>query len=261
MFRKVLPGREQEAMAFLSSEPEVNHFILGDVECYGLNDPNLSLWVEERHGLAAALLKYYGSFILYAPGGADYRHASKLMRETGFGMLSGKPEFIKPLLDELKLAPELQTNVLMKLAPGELTDNTGAIQAVKVDLSNLDRYLADLVALRQSITEFSMALNVDALRDELLMGCKRIYIGMEDNHAVSMAMTTVERRGAAMIVSVCTQREYRGRGHARALMSVLCGELAREGKTAVLFYNNPVAGRLYESLGFQDIGRWCFASF
>lgn len=261
MFRKVLPGREEEAIAFLSQEPEVNHFILGDIECFGLGDPNLGLWVEGRGCISAVLLRYYGSFIIYAPGGADFRHAAKIMRESGFGMLSGKPEFIQPLLEHLNVTPVLHTNVLMKLEPGDLRGAEGSAQAIKVDLDNLDRYLAQMVALRQSIAEFSMGINVEALREELKMGCKRIYIAVEDGLAVSMAMTTVERGHAAMIVSVCTREEYRGRGYAGSLMTALCGELAREGKTAILFYSNPVAGRIYSALGFEDIGRWCFASF
>lgn len=261
MFRKVLPGREEEALVFLSREPEFNHFILGDIECFGLADPNMGLWVEDKGGITAVLLRYYGSFIIYAPGDADYKHAAKIMRESGFGMLSGKPEYMQPVLEYLKLTPVLHTNVLMKLLPGSLRAVQGNVRAIKVGIDNLDQYLAQIVALRQSISEFTMGINVEALREELKMGCKRIFIAMEDGLAVSMAMTTVERGQAAMIVSVCTRQEYRGKGYAGILMTVLCDELAREGKTAILFYSNPVAGRIYSSLGFEDIGRWCFASF
>lgn len=261
MFRKIAPGREQAAMAFLAREPELNHFILGDIECYTLADPNLDLWVEGRGEVTAALMRYYGSYILYAPEGADWRHAARIMRDTGFGMLSGKPEVVQPVLDELKLVPVLHGNVLMKLSLGRLIRSDKPVQMVKVDLGNLEEYLPAMVALRQDIPEFAMALNADALRDELRMGCKRIFIAVDGGVAVSMSMTTVERQKYAMIVSVCTRCEYRGRGYAGALMTALCEELEQEGKTAVLFYSNPVAGRIYRSLGFEDIGRWCFATF
>jgi predicted GNAT family acetyltransferase len=99
------------------------------------------------------------------------------------------------------------------------------------------------------------------LKEELLRGYRRIFVAVEGGRTVSMAMTTVERKRAAMIVSVCTLAEYRGRGYAPALMTALCRELEAEGKAALLFYSNPVAGRIYETLGFEDIGRWCFASF
>lgn len=261
MFRKILPGRERDALEFLSREPEINHFILGDIECYGLGDPNLGLWVEEKDGITAALLRYYGSFILYSPGGADARHAARIMRDCGFGMLSGRPEYLHPVLKELKLAPEIHANVFMRLAPGNLKPAGSGKSAIRVDASNAEEHIGGIVALRQRIPEFSQGINTDALREELAMGCRRIFVAREDGQTVSMAMTTVERKGAAMIVSVCTLAEYRGRGYAPALMTALCKELEEEGKTALLFYNNPVAGRIYSSLGFADIGRWCFASF
>jgi uncharacterized protein len=262
MFRKVLPGRADEAVAFLSREPEVNYFILGDIESFSLADPNLGLWVEERGGdINAALLRYYGSFIFYAPGGADYKHAAKIMREYGFGMLSGKPEYMQPLLDQIGLIPTIHTNVLMKLAPGELRPNSADVKVLKIDLTNLEQHVDMLVDLRRCISEFTMGINVDALREEMMLGCKRIVIAVEGDKAVSMVMTTVERKQAAMIVSVCTREEYRGQGYAAALMTALCRELAAEGKTAILFYSNPVAGRVYSALGFQDIGRWSFATF
>jgi uncharacterized protein len=113
MFRRILPGREHEALAFLSREPEINHFILGDIECYGLDDPALDLWVEDNGGIRAALLRYYGSYILYAPGGADFKHAARLMREGGLGMLSGRPEYIQPVIDQLGMVPEIHANVFM----------------------------------------------------------------------------------------------------------------------------------------------------
>ncbi len=261
MFRKIAPGREKEAIAFLSREPEVNHFILGDLECYTLDDPNLDLWVEGWGTVRSVLMRYFGSYILYAPEGADWRHAARIMRDTGFGMLSGKPEYLQPVLDELKLVPVMHTNILMKLPPGRLIKSERSVPVVKVGLENLEALLPAMAALRQSISEFAMDLNADAVRDEMRMGCKRVFLAMEGDQAVSMAMTTVERSKYAMVVSVCTRAEYRGRGYAGALMTALCEELEQEGKTAVLFYSNPVAGRIYASLGFEEIGRWCFATF
>jgi predicted GNAT family acetyltransferase len=261
MFKKILPGREQEVLAFLSREPEINHFILGDIECYGLDDPNLDLWVEDRGGIAAALLRYYGSFIVYSPGGSDARHAARIMRDSGFGMLSGRPEYVQPVIEQLGLVQEMHMNVFMSLLPGSLRPIENGRGSIKVDKDNIDRHIDGIVALRQRIPEFTMGVNVDALREELRRGFRRIFIAAEDGQTVSMAMTAVERRQAAMIVSVCTLAEYRGRGYAPALMTALCRELEAEGKTVLLFYNNPVAGRIYSALGFEDIGRWCFASF
>ena len=48
----------------------------------------------------------------------------------------------------------------------------------------------------------------------------------------------------------------RGRGYAAAVVSYLSLYLQQRGKLPVLFYENPVAGRVYRRLGFEEVGRW-----
>ena len=261
MFRVVNPGEEAGAVEFLSREPDANYFLLGDLEAFTLNDPNLSLWADMYDGHAAVLLRYWAGYVIYAPGGADWEGAARIMREHGYGVLSGQPQYVQPMLEQLGGAPEINVNILMRLLPGELSPQGNGRAVLRVDAGNLDSWIGELVALRGSISEFSVGLNVEALREELQMGCRRILLATEGGRAVAMAMTSVERKQAAMIVSVCTHPDWRGRGYAGALMTALCDELGKEGKTALLFYKNPVAGRIYQSLGFRDIGRWCYASF
>lgn len=59
-----------------------------------------------------------------------------------------------------------------------------------------------------------------------------------------------------MIIGVATAPEFRRKGYAKACMNALCKELVNDGKTAVLFYHNKDAGKLYKTIGFKDISRW-----
>lgn len=58
------------------------------------------------------------------------------------------------------------------------------------------------------------------------------------------------------LMGVWTHPAFRRRGHARQLLTEVCGHLARRGKIVTLFVNdfNAPAIELYESLGFEKIG-------
>jgi predicted GNAT family acetyltransferase len=70
---------------------------------------------------------------------------------------------------------------------------------------------------------------------------------------VSVAQTDFENSDFALIVGVATDPKHQGKGYGRSLMESLCKALADEGKTLYLQYDSPVAGSLYESMGFETV--------
>jgi len=77
---------------------------------------------------------------------------------------------------------------------------------------------------------------------------------------VSSASSAAENSRSAMIIGVCTAKEYRDQGFATKCMVHLCRRLLEEGKVVCLFYDNPAAGRIYKRFGFHDISRWAMAN-
>lgn len=73
---------------------------------------------------------------------------------------------------------------------------------------------------------------------------------------VSCALLNVEGRDAGLIGGVFTLPEARGKGYAAACTAAISQDLQRDGKLPCLFYENPVAGRVYRRLGFEDAGLW-----
>ena len=57
-----------------------------------------------------------------------------------------------------------------------------------------------------------------------------------------------------------THPDYRRRGLASACMSRLCGDLLSSGKVCCLTYDNPIAGAVYERLGFRIVSPWALAT-
>ncbi len=70
------------------------------------------------------------------------------------------------------------------------------------------------------------------------------------------ALVNVEGDAAGLIGGVFTRLQARGRGYAAATTAAVARDLQNDAKTPYLFYENPVAGRVYHRLGFEKAGEW-----
>ena len=84
----------------------------------------------------------------------------------------------------------------------------------------------------------------------------RRYVIKEKNKIVSTASTKAESMDVALISAVATLPAFRRKGYSTAILTKLCSDLFKEGKSACLSYDNPEAERVYKKLGFKKIGLW-----
>ncbi len=81
------------------------------------------------------------------------------------------------------------------------------------------------------------------------------YFGVKTDtgRLVAMAGERLKPAGHTEISAVCTDSEFRGRGHARMLVIFLIGLIFAEGKTPFLHVKgeNAAAVSLYRTLGFE----------
>ncbi len=59
----------------------------------------------------------------------------------------------------------------------------------------------------------------------------------------------------ARIGYVCTLPAYRNRGYASQLVSALSRDMLAQDVTCTLGYSNPAAGRIYNNIGYTEIGQ------
>ncbi len=59
-----------------------------------------------------------------------------------------------------------------------------------------------------------------------------------------------------MVVSISTDKRYRGKGLASYMVYNLSKELLLEGKVPCLFYNNDIAGKIYHNIGYKEVNEW-----
>ncbi|WP_027409119.1 GNAT family N-acetyltransferase [Anoxybacteroides tepidamans] len=255
MIRKLNQADHDVVFSFLKQEPSLNLFIIGDIEAFGYEQDFQELWgdFDERGALRAVLLRFYDSYIPYAPGDFDIDGLAEIMRSTsGPVTLSGKAELVEKFESLLPLGAK---RVMYFCECNQITfpeeENRYEIKLATVD--DVDR----IIELRSRITEF---VTTPSSRTMLLKALEtntgRTYYIEEDGRMVSAVSTTAENTLSAMVVGVCTDAHYRQKGYASDIMKRIIQDYIRAGKTLCLFYDNPEAGRIYKRLGFSDIGMW-----
>ncbi|MCG6793884.1 GNAT family N-acetyltransferase [Anoxybacillus geothermalis] len=258
MIRRLTAEDDQQVFSFLRQDPSFNLFIIGDIESFGYDADFQDVWgqFDDAGSLKAVLLRYYDSYIPYAPGDFDADGFARLIRETAPSssiQLSGKADIARQFEERLPLG-EKRTLYFCECRTDEYArQEMGAFAVKKAELADVDRILD----LRRRIAEFETR---PSSRDMLVKGMEtnsaRTYYIEQDGRMVAAASTSAENSLSAMIVGVCTDQEHRGKGYASTIVAKLVCDLLAEGKMPCLFYDNPDAGRIYHRLGFRDIGLW-----
>jgi len=262
---RLLAERDREqVMGLLAPESALNLFIIGDVENNGFGQEFQQLWgdFEATGRLRAVLLRYYGSFIPYAPGEFELDGLAEVLighrdRITAF---SGIDRVILPFETYPGLLPEnarKRTLSFLELRDGDrLAGPEGgglggqAFRAGPDDVPAYLRLWAEVHGLERS-DEFDRSH-----RREIEQGAGRVYLLRQGDRVVATVKTTAETSSGAVITGVTTHPAFRRRGLATSLLVLLCRELLGEGKRPCLFYDNPEAGGIYRRLGFTDAGTW-----
>ncbi len=77
-----------------------------------------------------------------------------------------------------------------------------------------------------------------------------------NSHVVSAALINVENADSGMIGGVYTHPDYRRRGYAACCTAALAEALQADKKLPSLYFENPEAGRIYSSIGFEPADDW-----
>ncbi|MEH7177738.1 GNAT family N-acetyltransferase [Neobacillus vireti] len=256
MIRKMTKNDHNHIMGFLSGEPSINLFIIGDLEVFGYDPDFQDIWAQfnKQGEIKAVLLRFYQSFIPYAKDEFDVDSFVSII--TSFPqprLLSGKTEIVEKFepYKELQLGKKQET-FFAECKNIEYLEKTN-IEIKKADIVDVDQILS----LRKSIDEFQIRDDAqEILLTSMQSNTSRSYFTEENGTMTACVSTTAENSFSAMIVGVCTRKEYRRKGLATAIMHKLFRDVLNEGKLLCLFYDNPEAGRIYKRLGFKDIGKW-----
>lgn len=308
----------EELLCYVRKEPEMNLFLIGDMENFGVESETVNFYLHEERGRwDFIILRFHQYFILYSQY-EDYNaeEAVAFLRGQKPDCISGKtvlleriaPAFPQWTLDSTYMSrcnpaeggsaqadgqtddsadvhandradgqannqTDSQANDQTDGQVNEQTDSQANDQANDpmngraggLVIRRLGREdVAEAIDLLSDIREFSKTYKktereeqIRRMADEMAQGSKMAVGGFLDGCMVSTASTSAENSESAMIVGVATVEGLRGRGYASAVVSALCRDCFGRGKKYLcLFYDNPVAGRIYNRIGFQELGEY-----
>ena len=255
--KKLSFNESKKLFPFLSREKEYNLFIIGDIENTSPDADYMEIFIDgELEQPKGVLMRYYKFFVIYSPDEMDYKSAAEIIRDFKQAMiLSGKTSCIDKITPYLKDMIKEESKMHFAVLKEPNLDYCG----LPVRRASIED-AGQLLDLLNSIEEFYVT-DEESFNESLKKGTTRRYVVEKDGKIVSTAASTAETSDLAMIIGVATLKEYRNQGLASCVVSKLCSDLLSEGKTPCLFYDNPKAGKIYQRLGFREIGTWKMIRF
>jgi len=254
----------KELLSWLETRPAENCFFIGDMENFGLETDFLEIWRTPKGRAPAALLMRYYRFYqitVGVPGEGDETAAAleaaarQIGRDSQAISVAGLEPAVRGLA-EYSSFENIRVTYLAELTGDTFQDPGEGLPTEPAGVADID----ELFEFQKSIVEFEMdERHRESFGNEIRTGTGRTWLIREGRRIVASATITAENSRNGMIIGVATAPDRRGRGYARTCVARLCREMAGAGKSVVLFYDNPEAGRLYKQLGFRDINRWAMA--
>lgn len=256
-----------QAQKYLLPEPEFNLFAIGDLERFGMEGDHVSTYTaddwREGMGFPYFLLDYRGNFLVYSH---DLNYDGKAVGEFLAGKnprnISGADSVIRKLLPYLPGREPVSTYLArLNQVTEEQRRRAGKLMGQVRRLTEED--IPAIYRLYLKIEEFSANYqnrSEKECHEDIRMNVSKLgrsYGIFEGERLVSVAQTSAENQVSAMVIGVATHSEFRRKGYARAVVLALCQDCLAEGKKFLcLFYHNPAAGKIYHSIGFQDVGTY-----
>lgn len=256
-----LSDADTPAVAELCSRYPVRMLTLRmHLEAYGYRSDSLLVWgafAPDEARLEGIVFRLNNTFILAdGDGGCAAVFAALIDSESHVAGVRGTVETVSGVQGSLQRHTstdwEISTCLRLRkpphIAPEALA---GVRRAAAEDLDMLAAHYAGAANMYRSRSNVQSRLQTN-----------RVFVAAEPPHPagngriLSSALLNVEGTDAGLIGGVFTQPQARGRGYAAACTAALSLDLQRDGKTPVLFFENPVAGRIYRNLGFEECGKW-----
>lgn len=251
-----------EAMAYLSAEPEFNLFFIGDIEQYGMESESVACYTSDTWHSGTAfpyfILIFRQNNILLYSHTADFNkeETSDFIKQLHPVNISGKEKLISLLLPYMP-EKEAHINYLSRLSQTPPVRDIAPYTVKKL----VQEDIPAIYELYLQIDEFAYSyrdISKEEACEDILENVSvhgRSYGIYEGGILISIAQTAAENSISAMVIGVATLPGFRGRGYAKAVVSALCADTLKEGRQFLcLFYSNPSAGRIYRSIGFQELG-------
>ena len=231
-----------------------------NIETHGFSGKTMRTWGafgRDKKTLLGVAMRFSNTFVAVdGSGECSPLFAELIDREQNIAGVRGTTETInalRPALQNYRITHRDDSTFLQLKRPPICSPQRMAFarRALPADLDKLAVLYSGAGAMYRS------RVNVAAkLETNRVWVVEETTVGWRNGRIVSCALLNVEGGDAGLIGGVYTLPAARGKGYAAACTAALSRDLQRDGKTPCLFYENPIAGRVYRRMGFEYAGQW-----
>ena len=243
----------EELLEYLRGEPVYNTFLLADISNFGFDMEFQNVYAQvEEDRIHGVYLTFYQNLIVYSQENRmDADFLKELFGKWTPAVVMGRSADVKQVAEVLPgYRLEERPLYLLKDSSRLEPDNVCDIQAVPGDEEKLFEFLMEIPQMR------TLYGSKEMIGDRLKNGDGVHYYREVDGRVVAQANSAARSESTVMIGGVATAPEQRGNRIASALVSRICRDILKEGKTPCLFSEREEDHNLYTRLGFQKIGMW-----
>lgn len=230
-------------------------YLYMDLIKYGLNKAFISVWVDLNSvgEIKCIVFRYYTGIHIFSKNDKfDMDGVIKIIRKIHPQMINSTRKIIQVLEPYLDNEYKVDYGCVKSIVHGKF-DVFSEVKSARIkDIPAMAVMLCSDEGIGGSYSIKDMETQLMArMRDNYT----RSYVIYSGEKIVAQASTSAEIDTLAVISDVIVDIEYRGRGLAKKLLSVLCNDLIPPKEVFLVCYN-PIADRFYEKFGFKTRVEW-----
>lgn len=261
MFEQVFD--EKEVLDYIADEKEINLFIYGDIMNFGLKNKICRVYLNKiKNRIDSLILVYQEKNIVFYSKYNDFDvdEIISFLQKTNFSVISGKENLINRFLNKLdgyELESTYMTRYNLNKDNSKLDSNDSSVRMLttKEDFTkafNLLKTIKEFEGSNTSTLEEYISDSIEGLNN----GTHK-YGYFINASLIAMGGTTAENKISSMIFAVCCDKNYRNKGYATKVINYICMDATRKKQEFLcLFYNNPLAAKIYHKVGFVDLEKY-----
>lgn len=231
-----------------------NLYIISDIENFMYDKDVFSIWYDKVDDMINfILLKYRDNAIIFNENqDIDVQKVTELLKKNNIKRINGLNNSIKFLFPNLLHEYKIQKCKYCVLK------NTGKKTNEEDKMESLNERNIEKVSIAMSkVPELDMTKEDSFyyLKNKLEKKLPTKLLELNGN-IVSFAATSTVSSLSAMIVGVFSIPNMRKKGYSTKVLTALITEIFSRNLDCCLVYENDIAGKLYEKLGFNIIDEW-----
>ncbi len=235
-----------------------NTYILGNYHKYGIDSKNVIFLIGIDHGkkqLKFVLMKYYGDYVFFTNellGEKEIHLIFKKVISQEFRVISGNEFSINQLKDVFKNTSVRETSLMVLNKYVIFSNRTLYVRKLnEKDITETKRLILSIEEFEEKFKSNTDIRIRRMIVEDDSFGC------FEKDRLISLVSITAKSPHSCMLTDVCVDKNYRGRGISKVVISRAIDFLRDCGIGNIALYaDNPNAIETYRKIGFESIGKY-----